>query len=111
MSRYNYGFTVRQQSDWNDPDYNAAMDAFIDDRPDGLFGSAVDPERPTPPKIDKWRVYLPSDLLDLDAAGENYGTGQPHADAVASLENFIAQAQEALRNLQNREDLLSEEDE
>jgi len=45
-----------------------------------------------------WRVFLPHQCDDWDVAGEEHD-GIPHAEAVAALERFIAEAQVALAKL------------
>lgn len=100
MSRY--GFDVLQESDTNDPVYVAALEAFIASRPDGYFGHMADPARPKPPKIDRWKVELPHQCDEWKITEDYYGYVS-HESAVASLNNFIAEAQEALDRLNNRE--------
>lgn len=68
---YNYGFTVKRERTWN-RDTN---------EPDVVDG--------------RWLVYLPHQCDDWDIAGE-YGGAVSHESAIASLEAFITQAQEAL---------------
>lgn len=71
-----YGFTVGHG--WDDPDDAAANDL--------------------------WRVTLPHqcDAWEI-TKGERYGEPVPHAQALADLRAFIAEAQEALRRLMARE--------
>lgn len=46
-----------------------------------------------------WRVFLPHQCDDWDIAGGRWDGGESKVDAVASLEKFIAEAQEALEAL------------
>lgn len=47
-----------------------------------------------------WKIYLPHQCQEWFIAGEKYGAEcAPHAVAVAELERFIAEAQQALAAL------------
>lgn len=46
-----------------------------------------------------WRVRLPHQCESWVIAGEEYGDGVPHADAIAELERFITEANRALAAL------------
>ena len=46
-----------------------------------------------------WAVYLPHQTDQWGIAGYGRGQGRPHAEAVAQLERFIAEAQQALAAL------------
>jgi len=98
-----YGFMVSQISDVSDPDYKAEMEAFLDRRKGGRFGWSLDPERPIPPKLDRWSVSLPHQCDDWEIVGGWDGYVE-HSEAVSALEDFIAQAQAALDNLKARQD-------
>ncbi|MFF5973699.1 hypothetical protein ACFY7C_19440 [Streptomyces sp. NPDC012769] len=61
--------------------------------------------RPDSDDHDHWRVHLPHQCDDwVITSGPKYGDGVPHADAVADLRRFIAEAQEALQYLVAREE-------
>ena len=92
-----YEFQIWQESDLSDPDYKAAQEEFIAGRPDGLFGSAIDPDRPRPPLTDRWSVSLPHQCDEWTIS--EY---EDHATTVAALEDFIEQAQVALARLKER---------
>jgi hypothetical protein len=67
------------------------------------FGFAVEPEPiwgsdGYAQDVTGWRVYLPHQCDAWDIAGE-MSAGAPHAEAVAALELFIAEAQVALAQL------------
>lgn len=96
-----YGFTVRQLQDWNDPAYEAAVKEFVAARTDGPFGWMADPDRPRPPLADSWDVYLPHQCDAWQITEETNG-GVDYAVAVAALEKFIDQAQQALYALLER---------
>ena len=51
---------------------------------------------------ERWRVELPHQCDNWSISG-GYA-GQPHADAVASLETFITEAQEALTALRAKKE-------
>jgi hypothetical protein len=59
-----------------------------------------DDEQPT----DEWSVRLPHQCEPWDIAG-GYYKGVPHADAVAEVERFIAEAQSALAALVERREV------
>jgi hypothetical protein len=44
----------------------------------------------------EWRVYLPHQCQTWDVAGDDSDYGDPQEVAVAELERFIAEAQQAL---------------
>lgn len=50
-----------------------------------------------------WAVYLPHQCSSWNIAAGDYDGGVPHADAVAELERFIAEAQRALAALRRGE--------
>lgn len=52
---------------------------------------------------DLWHVQLPHQCDAWKIAGEKYGDGVSHDDAVAALEAFIVEAQVALRRLRDKE--------
>lgn len=66
-------------------------------------GSRWDPEaKRSVPNPGSWAVFLPHQCDAWDIAGETDGAhmdGVPHAEAVAALELFIAEAQQALEAL------------
>jgi hypothetical protein len=71
-----------------------------DPRPFGFtVKRAVDIDTDQP--IDgSWQVHLPHQCGTWDIAGEgDFWSGVPHAEAVADLERFIAEAQAALEAL------------
>lgn len=55
-----------------------------------------------------WQVYLPHQCSTWDIAGDDYD-GVPHAEAVALLERFIAEAQVALAALRAEREIIEEE--
>lgn len=61
------------------------------------LGSPWDPDDP-PHDGEGWQVFLPHKCDAWDIAGDDY-EGVPHAEAVARLERFIAEAQVALAAL------------
>ena len=71
-----FGFTITHPWTWNE------QEQYVQD-------------------IDLWRVFLPHQCDTWDIAGENSREGVPHAKAVANLETFIAEAQDALTRLKN----------
>lgn len=78
-----FGFTVARHIKWNRP---------------GDPVSRI--------KTDKWHVYLPHQCDEWDIAGEeSYGEGASHEDAIKALEQFIAEAQQALCALKLEEEL------
>lgn len=56
-----------------------------------------------------WEVHLPHQCSAWDIAGESGWEGEPHADAVAALEKFIAEAQEALAALREEREFGTED--
>lgn len=56
-----------------------------------------------------WQVYLPHQCSSWDIAGDGY-EGVPHAEAVAELERFIAEAQVALAALRAEREITKEDD-
>ncbi len=57
-----------------------------------------------PTKGDNWAVCLPHQCQTWDIAGEgDYPSGVPHAEALAELDAFIADAQRAREALATRQ--------
>jgi hypothetical protein len=59
-----------------------------------------------------WCVFLPHQCDKWDIAGEvdgSHADGVGHAEAVAALEKFIAEAQEALASLKSEQEMGGEE--
>ena len=51
----------------------------------------------------EWVVFLPHQCDSWDIVGEDNHEGVPHEEAVSSLRQFIAEAEDALRRLEARE--------
>lgn len=106
--RRRYDFEVVRVRDSNDPEFRRAWDDFVANRPDGILGSGNDPNRPRPPVTDKWRVTLPHQCDEWEITGltEPYEPhGVAHERAVLELEQFIAEAQVALKHLRARKEV------
>jgi hypothetical protein len=52
--------------------------------------------------VDHWAVLLPEKYDRWAIAGDPYGHGVPHPEAIAALERFIAEATDALTRLRDR---------
>lgn len=76
-----FGFTVKPEQTWD-----AELDELV------------------PTGNDFWRVHLPLQCDAWDIAGDGY-EGVPHADAVAALERFVTEAQDALAALRERREI------
>ena len=77
-----------------------------DRRPFGFTVIRELADRISPPATDdEWRVYLPHQCSSWDIAGTGYGEPEPHAAAVAELEQFIVEAQAALEALRDRREV------
>ena len=72
------------------------------------FGFTVKRATRTGSGPDDWCVFLPHQCEDWDITGdgEHYAAGPPHAEAVADLAAFIAEAQNALDALKERREVL-----
>jgi hypothetical protein len=55
--------------------------------------------------VDQWKVELPHQCEAWTIAGVKYYDGVPHAEAVAELTRFIAEAQSALAALVERREV------
>lgn len=80
MAEIKFGFTVEHSRDFNDDGDRVVADTTT------------------------WRVYLPHQCDDWDIAGGRWEGGESRADAVAELEAFIAEAQQALEALKGEQE-------
>lgn len=98
-----FGFIIsRNDNDYNDPEFKAAAREW-----DANWRVNI-PNKvpyPTPPKLAEplWSVSLPHQCDEWDIAAGPNGMCIPHAEAVARLEQFIKEAQEALDKLRRKE--------
>lgn len=97
-----FGFTVEQDRDYQDPEYRAAWNAARE------VGLPHPQPRPEAPLIDEWKVYLPHQCDNWSITPE-YADAS-HAEAVAHLACFIAEATSALEALRNRKEIGRDDD-
>jgi hypothetical protein len=85
-------FTIEKHTDWCRID---GKDLLYQKK--NLIGKGIPPERIHP--VELWRVECHKEEIAADGL-----TGLSHAEAVAALEAFIADAQEALAKLKNKDE-------